>query len=125
MVLQAAKKQLEAMAPWHYHADKEWHNWQLYKRYDQLIQRHRAEGLSAEELQQLKALASPRLLTVWFNSWCVVLVSMIMVLSVQVQQQCSEESGSNCQWRLLLLCKVLLAETAWHVGRHRGNVQLN
>lgn len=66
MLLEAAWRQLEVIK-------KQQHPPELlerlYKRYTRLLDRHAAEGLSADDWTQLKALASPQLLTVWFNSW--------------------------------------------------------
>lgn len=63
MLLRAAEEQCDCMEP----AGQG----PLHKRYSELRDKHNkpAAELSADEWQHLQALASPRLLTVWFNSW--------------------------------------------------------
>lgn len=66
MLLAAASEQLDVWEPV---------EGELHMRYNAILAKHKPgfEGakqqLSDADLQALQALASPRLLTVWFNSW--------------------------------------------------------
>lgn len=66
MLFTAAVKQLE---------DMEGPTGPLHEELEKLKDKHRQgiakQELSADDLRHLQALASPRLLTVWFNSWYV------------------------------------------------------
>jgi len=41
----------------------------LHQDYEELLDSDSLKDLTADQLGSLRALASPRLLTVWFNSW--------------------------------------------------------
>ncbi|WIA39860.1 hypothetical protein OEZ86_013307 [Tetradesmus obliquus] len=95
MLLRAAKEQCDCMEP----AGQG----PLHKRCSELRDKHNkpASELSADEWQHLQALASPRLLTVWFNSWQYLNEEQVWSgLVVEVTQRLEEKLGSK-QRRLM------------------------
>jgi len=88
VLLKAAGAQLRAMEKRHNPQQnpqankqdvKDRDKWWLSERFEKLQERHGAGGLSTNDYRELKALASPRLLTVWFNSWWVHCQTLVII----------------------------------------------